>query len=64
MADEEWARGVHPSSDWCTELTEADITEVLQLAAGRFPDDGERHHLMMMSHHFLLGNDTPSLFGG
>ena len=44
MADEEWARGVHPSSDWCTERTEADITEVLQLAAGRFPDDGERHH--------------------
>ena len=43
MADEEWARGVHPSADRCTELTEAEITEVLQLASGGFPDDGERH---------------------
>jgi len=40
MADEEWARGVHPSAEGGTELTEADITEVLQLASGGFPDDG------------------------
>ena len=68
MADEEWARGVHPSAEGGTELTEADITEVLQLASGGFPDDGERHRGPLQSvlafASVLARNDFPNYGGG
>ena len=68
----ESAHGVHPSAARCPELTELssadEVAEMLQLAAGGFPDDGERHRgplqCVLASASVLARNDFPYYGGG